>query len=175
MKYSIGDRLWLAKVESEESYLACPDCGGTRTVTVTLWNGEVFIIDCIGCQRGFDRPSGTVSIYSRTPSAMLVTIIGMSIDRGHDEYHVRGIYTYHVPENNLFVTEQEALDRAAELAAESDAEEKKRVLGKEKPTRTWAWNVHYHRAAIKRANHDIAYHTEKLNAALPHSKEEKKK
>ena len=175
MKFNIGDTVWLASCNSEEHYLTCPDCGGTKTVTVTLWNGEVFVIDCVGCSRGYDRPSGSVSVYNRTPSAMQVVVEGVSLSRGKPEYSVKGIYTYHVPEENLFSTEALALVRADELAAKGNAEEKKRVLGKEKPTRTWAWNVHYHRAAIKRANRDITYHTEKLNAALPHSKEEKKK
>ena len=44
---------------------------------------------------------------------------------------------------------------------------------KEKDTKTWAWNVHYHRKEIREAQKRIEYHTSKLNVAKLHVKAEK--
>ena len=79
---------------------------------------------------------------------------------------------YEVPASELFRTEEEAKTRADEYAKELTDVEHKRLMAKEKDKRSWAWNVHYHRKAIKDAEKQIAYHTSKLNFAKTYAKPE---
>ena len=44
---------------------------------------------------------------------------------------------------------------------------------KEKPARSWAWHVTYHRREIKRAERDLEYHTRALGIAKEKAKVKK--
>ena len=176
-KFDIGDDVWRATFDASESFITCPDCGGTKHIRCILFDGSEVTIDCRGCQSGYDSPTGRVRVYDRAANAKSCTITGVSIDEGRDglviEYVAKGEYTYHVKEEFLFATKAEAMAKAEMMAADESAIEKVRIRKKEKDTSTWAWNVHYYRSKIRQAEKDIFYYTAKLNAATPHLKEEK--
>jgi hypothetical protein len=71
----------------------------------------------------------------------------------------------------VFDSEQEALEYAKALRDAHEADERRRILAKEKDTRSWAWNATYHRKRIKEAEKQIAYHRSKLEVAALKSKE----
>ena len=168
-KYGIGDEVWWACFESEPDYVTCPDCGGTGQITCLLFDGSQVSIDCEGCKNGYLGPQGRLKVYARKPTARRRTITRMEIDAGKVEYGVTD--GYRVLEEDLFQNESDALARAAVKAAAAEGEERDRIARKEKDTRSWSWNVHYHRRAIREAERQIVYHTSKLNVAKLKAKE----
>lgn len=175
MKYQIGQTLWRATWNAAETSVECPDCGGSGHIRFLYPEGSpeaargvVAAIECRGCQRGYDPPTGRVRVYERTPLADRVTVQGMEVTATGTEYHVTG--SWRTPENALFETEADALALATTMCAEEDRRERDRVNQKEKDTRSWSWHVHYHRQQIRQAERSIAYHSAKLIVARVRAK-----
>ena len=179
-KYQIGDVVWCGEWKSYRKYEKCPDCGDTRTLKVTLFDGTEYIIPCEGCSRGYEEPSGYVSHSAYHAVARELVVQGMELGCFSDEKDIwqyklgiEGSCYRQVPEHELFLDEQSALNFAIAKGRQLEIDEAARVLMKEKPARSWAWHVTYHRQEIKRAEKNLVYHTAKLNAAKGHVKAEK--
>ena len=170
MKYQIGQKLWRAGWAATEAYVTCPDCQGAGHIRFLNPDDSIGgAIDCAGCTRGYEAPSGKIRVYERRPRAEPVMVMGMEIDGTRIEYHTTG--SYRDPEHTLFEQEADAMALATEMCADEDRKERERVAKKEKDTRSWAWHVHYQRGCIRRAEKEIAYHTAKLNVARIKAKE----
>lgn len=172
LKFSIGQRLWLASFDAVTNHVVCPDCGGTGRVRVIHHDETMLSIECAGCQSGYDKPSGYVKVYDRKGKATEVIVTGIEMEKGQPRY--RTDKSYFVEDADLFETEADCIARAQEKAAEYDAEERAKVAAKEKPTRTWSWNAHYHRREIKEAKRRLEYHTSKLAVASIKAKEDRR-
>lgn len=172
--FNIGEKVWIADYqEHKQLWMQCPDCAGNKYHTITLGCGDVYTIDCQNCALGFEPPSGRVSYWSSNASALRGEIVGLEKTGGEYEYKVeaRGTVFYC---KEVFSEEADAVKYAEEKLAARIQEQKDRIFKKEKDTRSWAWNATYHKKCIKRAEKDLEYHTQKLNAAKAHVKEEKK-
>lgn len=167
----VGDRVWVAEISSLDRWEPCPDCFGKKFLTVILGDDSRVTIDCAGCSSGYQPPRGLVKVYERKPEPRSRIISGMDI-RGKDvTYHVGSSSSYRTySEDVVFSTEGEALVRAQALAKEQEEDDLKRILQKEKDTRTWSWNATYHRRCLRDAKKQLAYHEEKLAAAKTHEK-----
>jgi len=163
LKFQIGDELWYAAWEVTSNYVTCPDCGGTGRIRVIHHDDTEMSIECAGCSAGYEPPKGYVTVYDRKALAYPVTITGVEIRDGKAQW--RSDRHYIPEEGDLYRSEAEAIAGAQVKAAKADREERERIAKKEKPTRTWSWNAHYHRKEIKRAQQSIEYHTKKLAAA----------
>lgn len=171
-KFALGQAAYHATWDSEPSTYPCPECGGTKTLTVILWDGAQHIIECEGCNSGFESPRGYLTVYNRHPRTEVVTITGVNTSRGELEYCCQGDHeTWGVKEEDLWPTQEEALVRAVEMSRQADEDERAQIDRKEKPERSWSWHVHYHRNCIRRAEKDIVYHSGKLAAARVKAKE----
>ena len=178
-KYKIGDKVWYATSGTREKKVLCPECFGKTYLTVILGDDSQVKIWCVSCTiRGFnyeDISTGYVSYYEWYAEPQLRTITGMEVSPSKIEYRSEagsGSY-YRLEDENTFDTEEEAKIKANQLSAEHNEEELAKIHRKEKNNRTWAWNVHYHRDGIKRAERDLAYHQSKFISAKAHLKEEK--
>lgn len=176
-KYEIGDQVWAATCNTETVYMTCPDCGGTGRIRCIMHDDTEISIDCGGCSGGYNPPSGRVSYYKRIAKADSGVITGLNIET-HDgkslvEYTVQGAYNYRYKEDKLALSYAEALIIAEALAENENALEEDKILKKEKPAKTWAWNASYHRKCLKDANRNIEYHTRKLSAANLRAKAER--
>lgn len=174
-RFKIGDKVWVAKNNAKEEFIPCPDCLGKRYLTVTMGDDSQVTIDCVCCRRGYEGPAGVISTYEYQPIVLYVELTSVESELKEDVEVERYGHSgcYREDGENVFATEAEAKVRADIFAKERKAEEEARLLRKEKETRSWAWNAHYHRKCIKQAEKDLAYHASKLNAALPHVKAEK--
>lgn len=171
MKYEIGQQVWYAGWESAPARIVCPDCAGEGRIRVLLPDDSIVSVDCVACQRGYDRPSGYLECYDRHAVAKLVTIQGVEMDGGKTEWKTEA--SYRTSEVDLFDNEVDAYAAAKVKAEQADIEERERIGRKHKDTRSWAWNAHYHRKCIKEAQRQIEYHTSKLAVASLKAKEEK--
>ena len=173
IRYDIGQEAWRATFGMTETSIICPDCGGGGRLRVTFDDNTTVSIDCANCSRGYEPPRGRVIVHERKPQAEKVTISGFDVRADEVEYRARAgsSSSWIIDDNQLFDTQEEAMQRAEVLAAEYDREERERISKKEKDTRTWAWNASYHRRAIKRAKTELAYHEGKLAVASLKAKE----
>ncbi len=185
-KFQIGQNLYFVRAASYAGVKeTCPDCGGTGRIRVVFHDDTMVSIDCANCAEGYNPPTGKITVYKPKCDVRYGTITGVSIRSSNVEYEISSsepepsddgryyVGEYHLNEDNVFSTEEDAKVAAAEMFASLIAEKEKQITQKEKPTRTWAWNASYHRSAIKKAKENIEYHTRKLDAAVLHVKEEK--
>ena len=167
--YNIGDKVWYAQRKAVERQELCPDCFGQRALTVIKGDGSQVSIGCVACVRGFDYATGYVNWHGHVVDVAEVVIEKVELTPDKVEYGFRNCY--HADQSCMFDTKEEAEARALELAEEHNQEERERIYRKEKHNHTWAWNAHYHRDCIKRAENDLKYHTAKLNVAKVRAKE----
>lgn len=167
-KFQIGDQVWRATFDSTEDWVTCPDCGGTKTLKATLFDGAEYIIDCANCSHGYEPPRGAIRLYTRSPQAELGRITGIEICADKIEYRVSPHWI--VDEARLFTDRDSALACAQKMATEARKEEEKRFLKKEKDTRSWAWHVKYHRGQIKEHERQLEYHRRKLQISRDNAK-----
>jgi len=174
MKYKIGDVVWWARFETTETSIECPDCAGDSFIRCIMGDGTEVTVDCGNCHVGYEEFSrGRVRTCDRVPFAATTTIIGMDVKLNSVEYRIP--QSYIVCEDDLWDTEEAALDRAKVKAVEAGEEELARIKRKEKDTRSWAWNATYHRRCIRNAERDIEYHSKKLDVAGEKAKAAKAK
>jgi hypothetical protein len=170
--FNIGDKLFLASCDNQDKHILCPDCLGKKRLTVIMGDGEYVSIPCANCGTGYNEPSGYVRIYEYMPKVREVIITGVQIAQGQPTEYRSDCYS--LQEENLFKTKEEAEIKAKELADKHSKEELDRFNRKEKDTRSWAFNVSYHRQCIKRAEKDLEYHRGKLLIASSKVRAEKK-
>ncbi len=164
-RFEIGETAWMATFDSCTAYLTCPDCAGTGYNRVILPEPDntVVTIECEGCRHGFEGSDGRLRVYDRKAKAVLVTVMGVSLDGGKIEW--RTSESYCVADADLFDTEEAAQEAARVLAFNENERERLRHLQKEKPLKSWSWHVHYHQQCIREAKRQIEYHSGKLDVA----------
>lgn len=179
-KYKIGDKVWQAVSGTREKRVLCPECFGKTYLTVILGDDSQVKIHCVACKErmsyGYDEYStGSVRYYEWFAEPKMREITGMDIGPDKIEYksHTSDCSYYTMKEDEMFSTEEEAKVKADELSAIHNQEELDKIHKKEKNNRTWAWNLHYHKDCIKRAEKDLAYHTAKATWAKTQVKADK--
>ena len=170
--YKLGDKVWVAFLESREKWVLCPHCCGKRALTVILGDDSRVSIDCDCCRYGYEGSKGYLKSYAWVSGVKESTITKVEQEWPTKvEYGVDG--GYRVDQDKVFDTQAGAEVRAQELIVEQEKEELRRIQVKEKVDRNWAWNVRYHRDKIRSAEKDLIYHRSKLAVAQTHVKEEK--
>ena len=180
--YKINEEIYHAQYERKQRFIVCPDCMGKRFLTVIMGDDSKVTIDCVGCTRGaYEGPHGNIETWDFEPTVTKRKITGMEVTPQKTEYksHIFcdecGSSWHSLKNEDIFTTEAEAIIRANELKEEAGKEEVKRLSQKHDRNRTWAWNAHYHKDCIRRANKDLIYHTGKLDSAKAHMDVDKKK
>lgn len=169
MTFNIGDSVFCATSGTTQIWIECPECLGSGRLRVIIGTGEEFSIGCTCCERGYEGSPGRISTYDYQAKTESHTITGIEVQQHEGKLKTTyRTYNYYLDEANVFATKDEAIARAQQLAQEHAENEQRQLKCKEKDTRSWAWNVTYHRRCIKEAHRQIAYHTSKLHAA-PHT------
>lgn len=168
-RFNIGDQAWFATFDAEPAWVECPDCGGTGRIRCLLPDDSMVSIECECCRRGYEGPLGKLQVYVRTPRARFVTITGVEMQGEKVEWRTDSFWC--AEDDRLFAAEADAFAKAKAIADDMDRLERERIQAKEKDTKSWAWNVHYHRREIREAEKRIAYHRSKLAVASLKAKE----
>ena len=174
-KFKIGDEVFKARYDKVETFVTCPDCGGTRYVRVLLHDDTEIRVECGCCNRGGYQPStGQIKQYQYTTFASPYTVTGISTRSDNISYELNnfgsGMY-WTGDESELFPTIVEAMEAGEKKKAAHEAEENKRLMAKTKDAKSWAWNAAYHRNCIKKAEQDIEYHRSKVQIFASKAKE----
>lgn len=171
-KFNIGDHAWLARAGQNQIWVTCSECLGSGRLRVILGDNSEVSIECVCCDRGYEGSPGKRQTYSFVSEAHVVIITGLEANVRGETIHIRySSACYHLEEENLFATREEAEARALVLVQEHEAEEAKRLRYKEKDHKTWAWNVSYWRREIRDAQKVIERAQARLNVA-PHNPKE---
>ena len=174
MRFEVGQKIWIGDFSPlSPLHETCPDCGGTGRLRVIFHDETQVSIDCRNCAAGYDPPTGKVVVYRNRASAKHAVISGLEVHGDKVRWHcdaTAGSYRI-VDDEDAFETEADALAWAQKRAAAYEVEQREKIARKEKDTHTWARNASYHRKNIKRAQHDLEYHTAKLAVAAIKAKQ----
>lgn len=175
-RFDVGDTVYYAEAESVHKHIICPDCAGKKYLTVILGDGEQVTIDCVTCKRGYEPSMGVISTWEYKGMVKQSIVAGLEVRGNKIEYlvdvsgDINGCYSCRRKED-VFATYEEAEKRVDVLVKQHQAEEQKRLMSKDKPRHSWAWNATYHRREMKRSLKDAEYHKMKIEVAKQHSKE----
>jgi hypothetical protein len=153
--FALGVPVWWVGHGYREEWVTCPECAGTKKITMILGNGDAVELWCGNCAQGYEPASGLVRIstYHHTPERFTperVRVDGEEISYLTDGHGI--VYA-----SNLFLTEAECLAACEALNAKKNAEDEARRLSITKSKRRdLAWSVSYWRNQVKRLREDLA-------------------
>ncbi|MCP3657452.1 MAG: hypothetical protein GY766_21600 [Herbaspirillum sp.] len=152
--YEVGSKIWTPGGGMAEVRVECPECCGTKVVTMELGNGERHSLDCRCCQAGYESPRGWVwqRTFESDPVEVELTDIEISAYSGI-RYLAAGAW---VDLDMLFESKADCETRCAELRAERQANEDRIIFNNLKSKRRdCAWSVHYWRRRVKDLERDL--------------------
>lgn len=80
MRFEIGQQVWRATFDAMERSIECPDCGGTGRLRVLFHDDSMVSIECATCQRGYEPPTGRLTVYERRGVAYPDRIVGVEVE-----------------------------------------------------------------------------------------------
>lgn len=168
--FAIGETVWHAGAKYRDEYPVCPDCAGTKTVTVRLGNGDEHAIPCGCCGGGtYEGAKGyikhTLCVYEPT-QLTLARVTGF--DKGNAEYTdmPEGVSCYNIYNSSTLFRDKAECEAACEklrakAQADSDALDLERRKGKRKDA---ALSVSYWRKQAAQLRKELANVERRLNA-----------
>lgn len=166
-KFQIGDEVWRAGTKTRPVHYKCLECMGKGFLTVILGQDSQVTIPCECCKRGYLGSNGYHDKYEHYEAAEVGVVGGVELTAEGFEYRVPcgPNSMWCVKETDLFADEDSAKARADELSTERTAREAELNCTKHNADRSWAWNVKYHRQAIRDAQKSLEYHASQLDYA----------
>jgi hypothetical protein len=176
--FAIGQQVWHATRNTREHYETCPDCVGTRVLTIILGNGEEFEIPCSACSYGYEPATGKVkrTVCEWMPIPFTCRRVNISGDTIY--YSEAGpeanCYTSAYAEN-LFADRAECEARCKVQQEQQVEEEAKHagdhLLSKRKKL---ASSIDYWRSRKRDLERDLAWVNERLKTCAPRAPRKKK-
>jgi len=171
-RYSVGDIIWHSRYGMNPTVKTCPICDGKKEVTLILGNGDKVILECAYCQRGYNNPTGTVTVYEYIAVAeqRTITAINSVISAIGEEREYKCGYDT-LGNDDIFDTEEEALARSRCKAEEASRNQETKIeyLKKDK-YRSFSWNAGYWLRQIHEAEKNIERWKEKAKICEVRSK-----
>ena len=176
---NMGDKVYRATYKETEKFITCPDCCGTKHVSVILGDGTSVTIECGGCDPGgYQSSTGAIKQYEYKVEVVECTVVGVRAQYGEIEYdllprfNVNSFCYYTVKDEEVFCTHQEAAEYGEVLRLKHESEANKRLMAKTKDHKSWAWNAAYHMRCIKKLEAELEYHKSKAIICREKSKSE---
>jgi hypothetical protein len=164
--FAIGESIWWPAFDTLDSYIDCPDCGGTCVYRITLWDGTEHNLPCQTCLSGFLGPMGRILSPVPVAKARTGIVSGMTITQAGSKYQVGdGRSHWLIADQDAFTSQEEALAACPPLLAAYHADNQRRIAAKVKNHKSWAWHVSYHRREISRLREKIEQHAQQLGIA----------
>lgn len=165
-EFNVGDVVWWAKCGRNDVSITCPVCIGKRKVVVILGDGEQVETDCDYCGKGYEGARGVVTEYQWVAAIEQVSIDKKEVNESEKGRSVEYRHGYHcLDSTNVFDTKEGAEARVEEMIETHNKEESDRIArGKYNNLKSYSWHVGYHQRELKRAQHDMEYHSKKIVA-----------
>lgn len=166
MSAKVGDTIYVVRGGSTGATRPCRVCNGDRCVTLILGNGDHVALDCEYCGIGREAPTGRETFYEWHAAAVPYSVTGIetiSTPSGDTiRYRSGAENCYSVFDaKDCFPSAEAAAARCAELDAENEAEQERKMRAKEKQNKTYAWHAGYHLREAERSRKQAAYHERK--------------
>jgi hypothetical protein len=77
LPFLVGEKAWRVGPAHVKRMVRCPDCLGTKKVTIILATSESFLLDCKRCTLGFSGPSGVIEewVFDAQPTPFYCSAI----------------------------------------------------------------------------------------------------
>lgn len=176
-QYKVGDQVWWAHYGMSQVKVNCPICFGAKEVTLILGNGDIVVLLCEYCGKGWDGPRGYVTEWEYVAEAKLLTINEVRIQSRLSGEDVVDYSTMQhlLDAEDIFDTKEEALARALSKSAEETLSKETMAEHLKKNIRkSFAWNAGYHLRAARDARKSAEYHERMASICKSRSKSEPK-
>lgn len=158
--FAIGETVWACSYDRREEWITCPDCAGTRTITLILGNGTQQSMECNLCQSGYDRPRGMIqhiihgSIPVQVTCRRIVDFRDSEPCYSDSEEDAGSYRTYKASE--LYRDKAECEVACAKRNEENRVEDERRALANlESKRRSLAFSSHYWARQVKELERDL--------------------
>ena len=177
--FALGEPLWHTGYGHREEWIECPECAGSRALTLIQGNGKEVSIACACCSRGFEDPSGTVkrTHYERTPTRFTPRRVSVSGDEiRYSESEPDATAFNMVYATDLYVDRDECANRCEEDNAKHEkAQDELLLRNLVSKRREMAWSVHYWGRQVKTLERDLGRARERLSASKARKKGEERR
>ncbi len=148
--FEIGQVVWKASATPAARQVQCPECKGTRALTLIQGDGTEVSLACARCGVGYDPPTGTVTQYdyAAEPEEFIcqdvniflgkVTYGGCHVDRLYEDKEECRAACQKLNEEYKHKVEEQAVHQLASKR------------------RDMAWSVHYWGGMVRRLKKDLA-------------------
>lgn len=157
--HPLHEPLWAVGPSTRKETITCPECLGTRTLTVTQGNGAQFEVACACCTVGFGPAQGIIeqTIMERRPvrfTPRRVDVRGNEITYSDAE---PGANCYRTMDaENMFTDAAACAARCAELDEKDRAwREEQSINHLKSKRRDLAWSVHYWQGEVRRLEEQL--------------------
>jgi len=163
--YAIGEECWYIGPGHREIEVPCPDCAGSKRVTLVRGDGTQVSLECNTCQLGYDPPRGfiTRTIYECRPRPFIprrVEVRGDEVTYSASGPEATCFST--VRAEDMFTDRDECAKACEQRNQEHAAEEAAREMANIKSKhRSQAHALHYHGGCIKRLERELEHHRRK--------------
>lgn len=161
--FAEGQEVWWVGNESEEVQVKCPECLGTKVITMVQATGQEFKLACACCGTGYEEPRGYIRSwrwgFTPTPKALgpLTSVDSHGMDGGTR-------YRYGpFSSEDIFATEAECLTACESRNAERTKHQADQALANlASKRRGMTWSVHYWQGQRARLRIDLERIEERL-------------
>lgn len=159
--FAIGAEVWWTGHSAHEVAETCPECAGTRVLTLLKGSGERVSIDCNYCQVGYLPPTGTVrrTIDEYRPTPFVCTRVTQWCEDGvyYSESREGTTCYTNVPAFDLYATREECEAAcAAKTAAAAEQRRHAEEAQLESKRRSLAHSTHYWKRLAERLEREAA-------------------
>lgn len=175
--FELNKECWWIGRGQRERYVTCPECVGTKVITMIKGNGETVSLACEHCSRGFEGPHGIVkeTYFEHRP----VVFVPTTVDVRENEFHYSGadpdsMYRAYVDAKHLFHDRAECEERCAELNALHTKNAREQDLRNAIHNRKkMASSASYWAREIKELERKLVFYRERLDQARVREAEKK--
>lgn len=173
--FALGVQCWTVRQRNYPEWVTCPECVGTKFLTLTLGNGAQHQVACGNCAPGYDAPRGVVKTCEYQNYAETFTPVRVTDLRGDEVMYTdapEGASAYSCTSSTrMFATQAEAEAAAAKMNEEHAAAMQKQILTNlMHKRRDLAWSVSYWRQKVAGLRRDLERAEERLNTSLARPK-----
>lgn len=145
--FALDTELWWTGNGYAETWVECPECAGTKAITMIQGNGTRVSIDCAACSMGYEPPRGVIKQVTHQHKPERYTPRRVKVDGDEIWYSeaspFESGYTQ-VSAKSLFASKDDCQTACDDLNHQRNLMERKRdvdnLLYKRKKM---AWSVHY--------------------------------
>jgi len=145
--FALDTEIWWTGYGYTETWVQCPECAGTKAITLIQGNGQSVSVDCAACSMGYEPPTGMIKQITYQHKPERYTPRRVRVDGDEIWYSESGAFEngyQSVEAKYLFAskedcqTECDKLNHARNLVMKENAIHN--LLDKRKKM---AWSVHY--------------------------------